>query len=149
MHRKKEIKTLNCISHLSHAFFSLSAIMKHGKQGGNWLQRSTVEQRGLKHKDESQHTTTTCSINTARPYLWVMEADTRLDWHVLVWALRSLLRPTANKERGTLTLIFLINFSLKIHTRHDLRHKHILLGIEMCGWNPEWLNMQILFISEV
>lgn len=99
---KKEIKAFNAhlpICHMHFFFFRLSAIMKHGKQGGNWLQRSTVEQKGLKHRDESQHTTTTCSINTAHTYLWVMEADTRLDWHVLVWALRSPLRPTANKER--------------------------------------------------
>ncbi len=107
-------------------FFPIA--MKHGKQGGNWLQRSTVEQKGLKHKEESQHTTTTCSINTAHTYLWVMEADTRLDWHVLVWALRSLPRPTANKERETLPLIFLINFSLKIPSRNVL--------IKILGW--EW-----------
>lgn len=57
------------------------------------------KQKGREHEDESRHTTTTCSNDMAHTYLWAMEADTRLDWHVLAWALRSLLPPTVNREK--------------------------------------------------
>lgn len=53
-------------------------------------------------------------ITLHHTYLWVMEADRRLDWHVLAWALRSLLRPTRNKERDSLPLVFLRNFLLAL-----------------------------------
>lgn len=104
-------------------FFPLPVIMKHVKQGGKWLQRSTVEQKGLN---------TRMNHNTQPPVVSILLTPTSEWWrliHVWIdtfWFEHSVLSydPLRTEREKRPPWLF------KIPSKHVSRLKNTLLGMK-------------------